>query len=142
MGPGGGWIFRPIGGSYVFEQRPLPLEEVGHLLLTGSLGLVFRNPYFQIGTMFYHWIFHQEEPFSPGGGGPGLPPISTDPPPSLEATGASLTQPGKSGGPASSSKRGSRPRRKCPTGMVWSSTHKKCILDITWGTDQYTRKRR
>ncbi len=46
-----------------------------------------------------------------GGGGPGPSPISTDPPLSLEATGASLAQLGKPGGPASSSKRRSRPRR-------------------------------
>jgi len=50
-------------------------------------------------------------PPSPGGGGPGQFPISTTPPLSLEATGASLTQPGKPRGPASSSKRRSRPRR-------------------------------
>jgi len=58
--------------------------------------------------------------FSPGGGGPGTYPISTTPPLSLEATGASLTQPGKSGGPASSSKRRSRPRRKCKPGYRWN----------------------
>ena len=59
---------------------------------------------------------------SPGGGGPGQSPISTIPPLSLEATGASLTQLGKPGVPASSSKRGSRPRRRCPyywTGSKW-----------------------
>ncbi len=50
----------------------------------------------------------------PGGGGPGHSPISTNPPPSIEAIGASFRQSGKSGGPASSMKRRSRPRRRCP----------------------------
>ena len=48
---------------------------------------------------------------SPGGGGPGQSLTSTDPPLSLEATGASLAQPGKTEGPARVSKRGSRTRR-------------------------------
>ena len=57
---------------------------------------------------------------SPGGGGPGLSPISTNPPPSVEATGASLAQHGKTEGPARSSKRGSRPRRRCKPGYRWN----------------------
>ena len=55
----------------------------------------------------------------PGGGGPGHSLTSTTPS-SLEATGASLAQRGKSGGPASSSKRRSRPRRKCKPGYRWN----------------------
>ena len=66
---------------------------------------------------------------SPGGGGPGHSLTSTNTPPSLEEVGRMIT--GKSGS-----------GKRCPTGMVWSPTHKKCILDITWGTDQYTRKSR
>lgn len=62
---------------------------------------------------------------SPGGGGPGHSLTSTNPPLSLEATGASLAQSGKSGGPASSSKRGSRPRRKCKPGYRWNGT--RCV---------------
>jgi len=66
---------------------------------------------------------------SPGGGGPGQSLTSTNPPPSIEEVGRMITS-------------GGRSRKRCPTGMVWSPRHKKCILDITWGTDQYTRKRR
>ena len=62
---------------------------------------------------------------TPGGGGPRASPISTTPPLSLEATGASLAQLGKSGGPASSSKRRSRPRRKCKPGYRWNGT--RCV---------------
>ena len=64
-------------------------------------------------------------PDSPGGGGPVAYPISTTPPLSLEATGASLVQLGKSGGPASISKRRSRPRRKCKPGYRWNGT--RCV---------------
>ena len=131
MGPGGGWNFRPVGGSYVYEQKGLSLEEVGHLLLTGSLGLVFRNPYLQIGTMFYHWIFHQEEPSSPGGGGPGLPPISTDPPPSIEETGGFIVDPplvGASGTDEWFESHGySRRGKRCPPGFHWSKRLRKCV---------------
>jgi hypothetical protein len=65
---------------------------------------------------------------SPGGGGPGPSPISTIPPLSVEATGAILEQLGKPGGPASSSKRRSRPRRrKCPKGWHWSKQYNTCV---------------
>jgi len=71
---------------------------------------------------------------SPRGGGPGQSPISTNPPLSVEATGASLTQPGKPGGPARLSKRGSRPRRgpkgtliKCPRGYHWDKKTGRCL---------------
>jgi len=71
-----------------------------------------------------------QDPPSPGGGGPGPSPISTTPPLSLEATGASLAQVGKPGGPASSAKRRSRPRRKkCPKGYHWSKYLRMCIRD-------------
>ena len=56
----------------------------------------------------------------PGGGGPGLSLTSTNPPPSVEATGASFAQHGKTEGPARSSKRGSRPRRRCKPGYRWN----------------------
>ena len=56
----------------------------------------------------------------PGGGGPGQSLTSTDPPPSIEATGAILEQLGKPGGPARLSKQGSRPRRKCKPGYRWN----------------------
>ena len=115
--------------------------ELKHLAITGALGLIIRNPYVSLGLGLVHGIFHLgtlsitkqdgsvwvdgvmiELPFDqrPGGGGPGQSPISTIPPLSLEATGASLTQLGKPGVPASSSKRGSRPRRKCKPGYRWN----------------------
>lgn len=65
---------------------------------------------------------------SSGGGGPGELPTSTTPPPSIEAvggaisipaaTGPSLGQVGKPGGPARSTKRRSRPR--CKPGYRWN----------------------
>ena len=63
----------------------------------------------------------------PGGGGPGPSPISTTTPPSVEETGASLAQLGKPGGPASSSKRRGRPRRKCKPGYRWSRRLRRCV---------------
>lgn len=78
-------------------------------------------------------LFWQDSP-SPGGGGPGQSLTSTNPPPSLEATGASLAQPGKTEGPARASKRGSRPRRgpkgtliKCPRGYYWDKKTGRCL---------------
>jgi len=69
---------------------------------------------------------------STGGGGPGELPNLHQPPPSIEETGASLAQPGNPGVPASSSKRGSRARRKghsCPPGKipVWSHRKKRYV---------------
>ena len=60
---------------------------------------------------------------SPGGGGPGHSPISTDPPLTTEEFGRMITSP-----PA---KRRSRPRRekKCPPGYYWSRTRQRCELD-------------
>ena len=104
------------------------------MFITSSIGLVFRNPYVTVGIGILHGLGHMFKPghnpagpsftewitgtydsSSPGGGGPGQSPISTTPPLSLEATGAILEQLGKPGGPASSSKRRSRPRRnRCP----------------------------
>ena len=58
----------------------------------------------------------------PGGGGPGPSPISTNPPPSLEATGASLAQLGKTEGPPRVSKGGSRSRRAQCKHYRWTSS--------------------
>jgi len=77
---------------------------------------------------------------SPGGGGPGEIPNLHRPPPSIEesgvfiseeaATGPSSAQVGKPGGPASSTKRGGRSRRKkCPKGYHWSKYLRMCIRD-------------
>ncbi len=56
---------------------------------------------------------------TPGGDGPGSV-VTSITPPSITATGASSAQSGKSGGPASSSKRRSWPRRKCKPGYRWN----------------------
>ena len=117
----------------------MPGGQAGGGLGTIALDLTWiyvetRNPWFSIPRlksiswaireqMLYgkhYGLLYYDDPVSPGGGGPGTYPISTTPPLSLEATGASLTQPGKSGGPASSSKRRSRPRRKCKPGYRWN----------------------
>jgi len=113
--------------------------ETPHLAASAAIGIIARNPVVSVVTGVAHAYWHllsyavehaDHDHSSPGGGGPGLSPISTNPPPSLEATGASLAQPGKSGGPASSSKRRSRPRRKkCPKGYHWSKYLRMCIRD-------------
>ena len=75
---------------------------------------------------------------SSGVGGPGELPNLHRPPPSIEETGEILSNPSIAGEVPSSPRRSSskKRRKRCPTGMVWSPVHKKCILDITWGTDQ------
>jgi len=117
----------------------MPGGEIRHLVVSAGIGLIARNPYVSLGVGVLHglshvfkpghdpagpsfteWITGTWTPSSPGGGGPGPSPISTDPPLSVEATGASLAQLGKPGVPASSSKRGSRPRRRCPSGYRWN----------------------
>ncbi len=71
---------------------------------------------------------------SPGGGGPGSYPISTDPPPSVEEVGTMITQVGDiaassdvAGRPDSSkaSRRGGRHRKRCPPGYRWNG--KRCV---------------
>ena len=73
---------------------------------------------------------------SSGGGGPGELPTSTTPPPSIEETGGFIVDPPLVRDSSKPSTVKSKTRKRCPTGMVWSPFHKKCILDITWGTDQ------
>ena len=113
--------------------------ELLHFIISGGIGLAARNPYVSIGMGILHglghvfkpshnpygpsfteWITGTYVPLSLGGGGPEQPLISTTPPLSVEATGAILEQFGKPGGPASSSKRRSRPRRKCKPGYQWN----------------------
>ena len=79
---------------------------------------------------------------SSGGGGPGESPASTDSPPALHQQGqpVPVVVPAASNSAHGGRRSGSKPRKRCPTGMVWSPVHKKCILDITWGTDQAYRK--
>jgi len=145
MGPGGGWNFRPAGGSYVFEQKGLfhglTWREIQHFIITAAIGGWIAKPAVSIGVGLFHWNYHifKDQVYSldstgPGGGGPGQSLTSTIPPLSLEATGASLTQPGKTEGPARSSKRGSRSRRgpkgtliKCPRGYHWDKKTGRCL---------------
>jgi len=103
--------------------------EAPHLAASAAIGIIARNPVVSVVTGVAHAYWHllsyavehaDHDHSSPGGGGPGLSPISTNPPPSLEATGASLAQPGKTEGPARASKRGSRSRRRCKPGYRWN----------------------
>jgi len=134
----GSYPGNPYHDRYVWIT--MPDGEVRHLAVTAGIGLIARNPYVSIGVGVLHGLSHVFEPghhpagpsftewitgtydpsTSPGGGGPGLSPISTNPPPSVEATGASLAQHGKTEGPARLSKRGSRPRRRCKPGYRWN----------------------
>ena len=122
----------------------MPGGQAGGGLGTIALDLTWfyvetRNPWFSIPRLKsigwaireqmlhgkHYGLRYYDDPVSPGGGGPEAAQISTTPPLSLEATGASLAQLGKSGGPASSSKRRSRPRRKCKPGYRWNGT--RCV---------------
>ncbi len=117
------------------SHRPLTTNEKGALLALSTLYLpisIVRGA--GLGTAVY-WkvtrllgIHGLGSPDSPGGGGPGHSLTSTTPP-SITATGASLAQPGKTVGPARSSKRGSRPRRKCKPGYIWSKKLRRCVYD-------------
>jgi hypothetical protein len=144
----GSYPGNPYRDRYVWIT--MPDGEIRHLAVTAGIGLIARNPYVSIGVGVLHglshvfepghhpagpsfteWITGTYDPSSPGGGGPGHSLTSTNPPPSLEATGASLAQHGKTEGPARSSKRGSRPRRKkCPPGHYWSKKHGRCVSRI------------
>jgi len=111
----------------VSNHRPLTTNEKGALLALSTLYLpvsIVRGGGLATAVIWkltrLTGILGLGSPDSPGGGGPGPSPISTIPPLSVEATGASLAQLGKSGGPASSSKRRSRPRRKCKPGYRWN----------------------
>ena len=129
MGPGGGllpeYYYYPVRGvRKTIEYMPLitaaatlawpvtwgPKAGLGAVALWKARGAIIG-----ISALTY----------SPGGGGPVAYPISTTPPLSLEATGAILEQLGKPGGPASSSKRRSRPRRKCKPGYRWNG--RRCV---------------
>ena len=114
------------------SHRPLTLGEKG----AGLAVLTLTLPHVALATRTYaaglsamRWGFKFGVPYAfgagfdwnrsiqpdldflgPGGGGPGHSLTSTTPP-SVEATGASLAQRGKTEGPARASKRGSRPRR-------------------------------
>lgn len=119
------YIFAPVPGIAVTAAK-VPARIATNTVLAWKHMYEPGGAFGTGGYMETHWGLNP--PYSPGGGGPGLSPISTNPPPSLEATGASLTQPGKTEGPARSSKRGSRSRRKkCPTGHYWSKKHRRCL---------------
>jgi len=107
------YIFAPVPGIAVTAAK------VPARIATNTILAIQRID--QPGGLYDYWSGSS----SPGGGGPGLSPISTNPPPSIEATGASLAQLGKSGGPARASKQGSRPRRYCKPGYRWNGT--RCV---------------
>jgi hypothetical protein len=151
------------------SHRPFTTNEKGALL--AGLTLVF--PHVALATRTYaaglsamRWGFKFGVPYAfgagfdwnrsiqpdldflgPGGGGPGHSLTSTNPPPAVEATGASLAQHGKTEGPARASQRGSRPRRsirkpkRCPKGTRWGFglDHSvgyprfHCMLHAQWG---------
>ncbi len=130
-------------GSYVYDQKGLlhglTWKEVQHFMITAAVGGWIAKPAVSVGIGLLHWNYHVFKDqtnwleldtwiTSPGGGGPGSVVTSTTPV-SLEATGASLVQLGKTEGPARASKRGSRPRRKkCPPGFRWSRRLQTCIF--------------
>ncbi len=65
---------------------------------------------------------------SPGGGGPGQSPISTDPPPSVEEVGTLIPQGGhpmQVGHPDSPEASRGRSRKRCPPGYRWNG--RRCV---------------
>ncbi len=121
------YIFAPVPGIAVTAAK-VPARIATNTLLAWKHMYEPGGAFGTGGYMESHWGLNP--PYSPRGGGPGLSPISTDPPPSLEATGASLAQRGKPGGPSRASQKGSRPRRKkCPKGYHWSKYLRMCIRD-------------
>jgi len=123
------------------------------LYQTGRIPVIGGSTYYPPGwigpsiTMIGGTVSTWFTPDSPGGGGgPSVIPNLRRPPPSIEETGEILSNPSIAGEVPSSPRRSTskKRRKRCPTGMVWSPVHKKCILDITWGTDQawnYRKKR-
>jgi len=115
----------------LYQSGKLPLIGGSTYYPPGWIGPGFTIAAGTISTWF--------TPDSSGGGGPGELPASTTPPPSIEEygdvisgvvpTGPSFAQVGKPGGPASSAKRRSRPRRGCPVGYIWSKKLRKCVFD-------------
>ena len=147
MGPGGGWRLGP--GSYVYDQTGLfegSLSKEEKLVLLAAFTLVAGPLSIMrgglMGVSAARTLVFLMLATSSGGGGPGgvltsaVPPSITSggAPPSAEGLGR-LINSAHGGG-----RSGAKPRKRCPTGMVWSNVHKKCILDITWGTDQYSGK--
>jgi len=143
MGPGG-WAdwgspsVQYMGGQVGLFQEPLTREEKAVLfaattLVAGPYAIMRGGAGLTAALWRARLIIAAGMGFgissSLGGGGPGQSPISTNSPLSLEATGAILEQLGKPGGPASGSKRRSRPRRKkCPPGFRWSRRLQTCIF--------------
>ncbi len=117
----GSYPGNPYRDRYVWIT--MPDGEARHVAASVAIGIIARNPFVSASVGIFHGLYHVSELVydergdfrsiqSPRGGGPGHSLISTNPPLSLEATGASLAQLGKSEGPARPSKRGNRPRRR------------------------------
>ena len=83
-------------------------------------------------------------PDSPGGGGPGHSPISTDSPPSMREQGRASAEPGTYGRTPSPSvgkeSRASRSSKKCPKGFRWDPKKRRCV-PIRGMWDHVRRKR-
>jgi len=116
----------------------------------GIKGRPVRGPHPMFGPVIipvpFPYLDFTKSPSS-GGGGPGELPTSTTPPPSIEelgvsiseeaATGPSSAQVGKPRGPASSAKRRSRPRRRCPKGHFFNKYTGKCQKYVYQPTVRY-----
>ena len=122
-----------------FQSTPLSQKQKAILIAASTLYLpvsILRGA--AIGTAAL-WkltrltgILGLGSPDSPGGGGPGHSPISTDIPPSVREQGRAMAEPGKYGRtPSSSAGKESRAsrgsRKKCPSGKIWSPRLKRCV---------------
>jgi hypothetical protein len=143
--------YRRNSGSSVSRRRPLTTTEKGLLiafttLVSAPIAILGRGGQ----VAFWAWKLRPiaiplafgvgMEPIvptgleflSPGGGGPGHSPISTNTPPSLVEQGRAMAEAGKYGrtpspsvGKESRASRGSR--KKCPPGKIWSPRLKRCV---------------
>jgi hypothetical protein len=120
--------------SWQWDWKVRPITKIGPLIIPAMYGI----PMLPIPIPYLNFT---QTPSS-GVGGPGEIPNLHRPPLSMQETGEILSNPPMAGGKTGSPRRSTskKRRKRCPTGMVWSPVHKKCILDITWGTDQAHRK--
>ena len=144
---------RPVQSQYV--HRPLTQKQKSILIAASTLYLpvsILRGAGIGLAAFWkgtrLTGILGLGSPDSPGGGGPGHSPTSTDTPLSLVEQGRAMAEAGKYGRTPSPSvgkeSRASRgPRKKCPPGFVsvWSHRKKRYVCMAKPGTTYRTKVR-
>ena len=105
---------------YVFAPFPAIAISVAKVPARLSMNLLYAmDRMYEPGGVFGPGI-----PSSPGGGGPGYSPTSTNPPPSLEEVGRMITAPQAL---APGAYRWAEDPKGCPSGWHWSDKLNKCV---------------